>query len=184
MYMAAGVFLLVVDTDLHGQGAQDRNRSRRPGLAEHRKGGFSRDEHEMYDLIVSRRTVRQFQPESRPAPGPGTYRRGRAAGAFGGQPAAARVHPGRTRTPFAAEVFPCLKWAAYIAPAGNPAPGRSRPPTSIVLVNTAVREKGYEYDVGAAMENMILAGLTEGVASCWLLSVDRDRLREILDGAR
>jgi len=38
----------------------------------------------------------------------------------------------------------------------------------------------FEYDVGAAMENMILAALAEGVGSCWLLSIDRDKLRAVL----
>jgi nitroreductase len=30
------------------------------------------------------------------------------------------------------------------------------------------------------MENMILAALSEGVGSCWFLSIDRDKLRAIL----
>ena len=45
----------------------------------------------------------------------------------------------------------------------------------------------FEYDVGAAMENMILAALGEGVGSCWLLSIDRDKLKGVLgvpDGYR
>jgi len=49
-------------------------------------------------------------------------------------------------------------------------------------VNTKVREKMFEYDVGAAMENMILAALAEGVGSCWLLSIDREKLRAALSG--
>ena len=63
-----------------------------------------------------------------------------------------------------AEIFPCLKWAAYV----------------VTLVNTKVREMMFEYAVGAAMENMILAALTEGVGSCWFLSIDRDGLRAAL----
>ena len=57
----------------------------------------------------------------------------------------------------------------------------------VALANTAIREKMFEYDVGAAMENMILAALEEGVGSCWLLSIDRDKLRSVLgvpDGYR
>ena len=78
------------------------------------------------------------------------------------------------------EVFPCLKWAAYIAPAGDPKAGEEPAAYVVTLVNSKLREKMYEYDVGAAMENMILAALAEGVGSCWLLSIDRDRLRVIL----
>jgi nitroreductase len=132
----------------------------------------------MYDIIVSRRTVRQFRQESVPRL---VLERIVEAGRLA--PSAANLQPLEfilaDEDAVRREVFPCLKWAAYIAPAGNPASGREPTAYVIVLVNTEVREKGFEYDVGAAMENMILAGLTEGVASCWLLSVDRDRLREI-----
>jgi nitroreductase len=78
-------------------------------------------------------------------------------------------------------VFPCLRWAAYISPRGDPPPGREPMAYIVTLVNLAVRDKGYEYDVGAAMENMILAAQEEGLGSCWLLSVDRERLIEILN---
>jgi nitroreductase len=44
-----------------------------------------------------------------------------------------------------------------------------------------VREKGFEYDVGAAMENMILAAKDAGLGSCWLLSVEREKLAQILN---
>jgi nitroreductase len=43
-----------------------------------------------------------------------------------------------------------------------------------------VRDKGYEWDVGAAVENMILTAWEEGIGSCWLLSVERDKVREML----
>jgi nitroreductase len=48
------------------------------------------------------------------------------------------------------------------------------------LVNLSVREKGYENDVGAAVENMILAAWEAGVGSCWLISVERPKLAVIL----
>jgi nitroreductase len=79
-----------------------------------------------------------------------------------------------------AEIFACLKWAAYIAPAGDPSPGEEPAAYVVTLANTKVREKMFEYDVGAAMENMILAALEEGVGSCWMLSIERDKLRAIL----
>jgi nitroreductase len=79
-----------------------------------------------------------------------------------------------------ADVFPCLKWAAYIAPEGDPKPGHEPAAYVVTLVNTRIREKMFEYDVGAAMENMILAALGEGLGSCWLLSIDRDKLKAVL----
>lgn len=132
-----------------------------------------------YDLIVDRRTVRQFKPD--PVPRALLERLGNAARLA---PSAANLQPLEfilvDEPSVRAEVFPCLKWAAYIAPAGNPASGHEPAAYVVVLVNTAVREKMFEYDVGAAHENMILAAAGEGVASCWLLSIDRDRLRTIL----
>jgi len=132
------------------------------------------------DLILSRRTVRQFKPfpiersllEK-------TVDAGRLA------PSAANLQPlefvivdeGSVRQ----AVFPCLRWAAYISPRGNPLPGQEPMAYIIILVNLSVREKGFEYDVGAAMENMILAAREEGLGSCWLISIDREKLTAILN---
>ena len=132
-----------------------------------------------YDLIAERRTIRRFKP--------GPVARdllerlvnvGRLA------PSAANMQPLEfvvvDEPAMKAEVFPCLKWAAYITPAGDPRPGEEPAAYVVTLVNTKVREKMFEYDVGAAMENMIVAALAEGVGACWFLSVDRDRVRAAL----
>ena len=124
------------------------------------------------DLVIGRRTVRRFKPDALPK---GLLGHLVDAGRLG--LAGCQV---RRDVDFSAELFVCLKWAAYINPAGNPAPGQEPAAYIIVLVNTAVREKMFEYDVGAAMENMIIAALGEGIGACWLLSIDRDRIREIL----
>jgi nitroreductase len=137
------------------------------------------DGKDLYELIVSRRTVRRFKP--RPVPREALERiveAGRLA------PSAANMQPLAFVVAESEEargsVFPCLKWAAYIAPEGDPKPGQEPMAYIVTLVDTRVREKMFEYDVGAAMENMILAAAAEGLGSCWLLSVDRDRVREIL----
>jgi nitroreductase len=134
---------------------------------------------EVYELIIERRTIRQFRPDPVPAE---TLERVVNAGRLA--PSAANLQPLEFIVVDAPEVrkkvFPCLKWAAYIAPEGDPKPGHEPAAYVVVLVNTRVREELFEYDVGAAVENMILAALAEEVGSCWLLSVDRDRLREAL----
>lgn len=133
----------------------------------------------MYETIVDRRTVRRFKPD----PVPGDLL-GRLVDVARLAPSAANLQPLEFIVVDAAgprgEVFPCLKWAAYIAPAGDPGPGEEPAAYIVTLANSKIREKMFEYDVGAAMENMILAALAEGVGSCWLLSVDRDKLRTIL----
>jgi nitroreductase len=137
------------------------------------------DDKSFFEVIADRRTIRRFKPE--PVPRELLERlvdAGRLA------PSAANLQPLQfvvvDEAKPKAEVFPCLKWAAYIAPAGDPKPGEEPAAYIVTLADTRIREKMFEYDVGAAMENMILAALAEGVGSCWLLSIDRDKLRAIL----
>jgi nitroreductase len=133
----------------------------------------------VYDLAVERRTIRRFKPE--PVPRELLERLVNAARLA---PSAANVQPlefivvdgARVKS----EVFPALKWAAYIAPAGDPKPGEEPAAYVVTLVNAELREKMFEYDVGAAMQSMILTAFAEGVGACWLLSIDRDKLRAAL----
>jgi len=78
------------------------------------------------------------------------------------------------------KLFPCLKWAAYIAPEGNPKPGCEPTAYVIILVNADVRKSGFERDVGAAVENMILTAWEERIGSCWIASADTNRIQKIL----
>ena len=133
----------------------------------------------VYEKIISRRTVRQFT--ARPVSEDileNLVNAGRLA------PSGANLQPLEfivvDDEMIRKEVFPCLKWAAYIAPEGNPRPGQEPMAYVIILVNEGIRPQGFEWDVGAAMENMILTAWEEGIGSCWLLSIDRDRLRQIL----
>jgi nitroreductase len=132
------------------------------------------------DIILSRRTVRRFKPL---AVERSLLERLVNAGRLA--PSAGNLQPlefiAVEDEEVSREIFPCLRWAAYITPRGNPQPGQEPMAYIVPLVNLAVREKGFEYDVGAAMENMILAAREEGLGSCWLLSVDREKLAEILN---
>jgi nitroreductase len=137
------------------------------------------DDKDLYELIAGRRTIRRFKPE--PVAREMLERLvdvGRLA------PSAANMQPLEfvvvDDAQLKAEVFPLLKWAAYIAPEGNPKPGEEPAAYIVTLANAKVREKMFEYDIGAAMENMIIAALAEGIGSCWLLSIDRDRMRPLL----
>lgn len=133
----------------------------------------------VYEAILSRRTIRQFKavPISRPI-------LEKIVNAARLAPSAANLQPLEyvvvDEEDTCQKIFPCLKWAAYISPQGNPKPGQEPVAYVVTLVNTMIREKGYEYDVGAAMENMILAAWGEGIGSCWIISIERDKVREIL----
>ena len=133
----------------------------------------------LYDLIVTRRSIRQF--ESRPISRDilrDVVNAGRLA------PSAANRQPlefivvdedGKKT-----QLFPCLKWAGYIAPEGNPKPGQEPQAYVVVLVNTTIREKGFEWDSGAAIENIILAAWEKGIGSCWIVSMDKECVKALL----
>ncbi len=130
-------------------------------------------------MILSRRSIRQFKPEP-----VSTEILERLVNAARLAPSAANLQPLEfiivAEPEFREKLFPCLKWAGYIAPEGNPKPGHEPVAYIVVLVNLKVRDKGYEWDVGAAVENMILTAWVEGIGSCWLLSFERDKIQEML----
>ncbi len=131
-------------------------------------------------LIKSRRTIRQFQQKEIP-----TNILLELADLGRLAPSASNLQPLEfllvNDQTVRQKVFAGLRWAAYINPAGNPKPGQEPTAYVIILVNTEIRKEGYQYDVGAAVENIILGALTQGLGSCWLISIDRDRLRNVLE---
>ncbi|MBI5524192.1 MAG: nitroreductase family protein [Desulfarculus sp.] len=80
------------------------------------------------------------------------------------------------------EVFDCLKWAAYTHPVGTPGPGQR--PTAYLVVCVRPEYKaltGAAYDLGAALMSAMLLAVAEGLASCWLKSINAPRLAELLN---
>ncbi|MBN2029900.1 nitroreductase family protein [bacterium] len=77
-------------------------------------------------------------------------------------------------------IFPCLRWAAYIEPDGNPPKGERPVAYIVALINVQLRKKGGEEDVAAAIENIILTACEEGIGSCWLHSIDRKQIKNLL----
>jgi len=125
----------------------------------------------LYDLIISRRSIRQFSP--RPV-GRAVLEKIVDAGRLA--PSASNLQPlefifvddeAKRR-----EVFACVRWAGYITPAGNPLPGQEPKAYIIPVVKLGVRRTGFDLDLGAAVENMILAAWGEGIGSCWIGALD------------
>lgn len=133
----------------------------------------------LYDLITSRRSIRQFKSE--PIPKDILKKLVNAARLA---PSAANLQPLEfivvDDEAIRKEIFSCLRWAAYIAPEGNPKPGQEPVAYVVVLVNRNIRDRGFERDAGAAIENLILAAWEKGIGSCWVISIDRSRVHEIL----
>lgn len=133
----------------------------------------------LYELMLSRRSIRQFKPDliSRDILEE-LVNSARLA------PSGANLQPlefvvvddeGLRR-----KLFPCLRWAAYIAPEGNPKPGCEPTAYVVILVNADVRKSGFERDVGAAVENMILTAWEERIGSCWIANADTNRIQKML----
>ena len=78
------------------------------------------------------------------------------------------------------QVFSTLHWAAYIKPLGAPPEGKRPQAYIVILKHTDTAVASSVYDIGAAMENIILVALENGIGSCPFASIDRDRLREVL----
>lgn len=131
-------------------------------------------------MILSRRTIRQFKQD----PIPIEYLE-KCIEAARFAPSASNLQPLEFFLIIDAEkvkeVFPMLKWAAYISPKGNPQEGRKPTAYLALLVNKSIRETGAEYDVGAAVENFILSAWSFGIGSCWMVSVDRIRFRDVFN---
>ena len=134
----------------------------------------------IYELIVNRRTIRRFKqkPISQELLTK-LVNAGRLA------PSAANFQPLEfivvNDPALVRKAFATVKWAAYIAPAGDPPEGARPVAYLIILINTEMKPKQGEVDASAAIENMILAALEEGVGSCWMGAIDRDQLRQIFE---
>ena len=134
---------------------------------------------EIYNLILKRRTIRRF--EETPIPRSVLEKLVNAARLA---PSAANLQPCEyivvEEKSLLEKVFETLRWAGYIAPQGDPPPGE-RPVAYIVVIINEEKKSGYApQDAAAAIENMILLALAEGIGSCWIGSIERERLSAIL----
>ena len=78
-----------------------------------------------------------------------------------------------------AAIFPLLRWAGYIQPHGNPKANRHPVAYLMILVNRQLSKQWSAYDIGAAVENCMLAAWSKGIGSCWLASIEREAIRKI-----
>jgi nitroreductase len=131
------------------------------------------------EMIFARRTIRRFRPE--PISPEALDRLVDAArlapSAANRQPCEFVVVDDPARV---AEVFPLVKWAGYIAPAGNPRKGERPAAYVVILINRRKTPDHGHHDAAAAAMNIIYAALAQGIGSCWMGAIDRAALRELL----
>ncbi|MBM3701659.1 MAG: nitroreductase [Actinobacteria bacterium] len=134
----------------------------------------------IYNAIISRRTIRKFQQKPIKL---SILKRIVNAGRLA--PSAGNLQPLEyfiaVNDSLREKIFPNLRWAAYIAPEGNPKNNERPMAYIIILVNKEISFGSFfKYDVGASAENITLASLEEGIGCCWIGSFNRKKIENIL----
>jgi nitroreductase len=78
-------------------------------------------------------------------------------------------------------IFNYVRWAGYIAPAGNPAEDERPVAYIVILLDTEVKKDYYELDIGAAAQNIFLTALEKDIGSCWMGAIDKVKIHKLLD---
>jgi len=134
---------------------------------------------DVYEAILSRRSIRRFQQKPILLELLKRFVNGARLA-----PSAANLQPLEffivNDKILCGKVFKTLGWAAYIKPTWIPSE-KERPAAYIIMLINDPKNKYYLRDVSLASENIVLAAEEEGIGSCILCKVDRDKLREYLN---
>ena len=79
------------------------------------------------------------------------------------------------------KLFELTKWAGYLAPHYNPKEDERPTAYIVMLTDSNIRESGCDMDVGAAAQSIILSAYNDGVGTCWIASVDREKTSRLLN---
>lgn len=132
------------------------------------------------EMIKSRRTIRKFRQTPLTAQQLKDY-----IDAARVAPSAANLQPLKyiavQSREMAENMFPLVKWAGYLAPHYDPKPDERPVAYVVVCADSRISRKSSEMDVGAAVENLLLAAWEDGVGGCWMGSVERAGVRQLLN---
>lgn len=133
----------------------------------------------VYEAILSRRSIRRFQEKTIPIKLLKKF-----VNAARLAPSAANLQPLEyfivTEKKLCSKVFETIGWAAYIKPKWTPSE-EERPTAYIVNLIKDPNNKWSLRDVSLASENIVLAAEEEGIGSCIICKIDKDKLQEILN---
>lgn len=135
---------------------------------------------DIYNKIISRRTIRKFKQVEIPVD---ILKKLVNAGRLA--PSAGNMQPLEyfiaTDNDLKVKIFSTLSWAIYIRPEGNPQKGEEPAAYIIIIINNKIANTAYfKYDVGASVENMTISALEEGIGCCWIASFNKNKLSGIL----
>jgi nitroreductase len=133
----------------------------------------------LYDVIISRRTIRRFNQKPLDL---NVLKKCINAGRLA--PSAANLQPLEyflvTEKKLCADVFEALRWAGYIQPKWTPNE-EERPVAYIVVLVNDTKNQFFQRDVGFATENIVLTAEAEGLGSCILCNIDKEKIQHILN---
>jgi nitroreductase len=133
---------------------------------------------DVYDAIFSRRSIRRFQQKPIPIKILKKF-----VDAARVAPSAANLQPLEyfivNKPDLCSKVFETLGWAAYIKPKWIPSENES--PVAYIVVLVKNSNPYVLRDSGLASENIVLAAESEGIGSCILCNVNREKLQKNLD---
>ncbi len=132
-----------------------------------------------YELIKNRRTVRKFSQRA-----VSSELLKMCIDAARVAPSAMNLQPLKyisvTKREEVAKIFPLVKWAGYLKGAYTPAENELPTAFVAVCVDNSITELPSEFDIGAAVQSLVLTALEEGVASCIMGAIDRPKIKEVL----
>ena len=132
----------------------------------------------VYDLIMTRRTIRKFtqKPIERDLMVKLIDAARMAPTAANAQPLSFGII---TEKGLCDQIFPLLGWARYLN--GTYTPTESERPTAYIAVFIDGEKSNFtETAAGSAVENLLLMAHSQGLGSCWLGAVDRVKVLELL----
>jgi nitroreductase len=78
------------------------------------------------------------------------------------------------------KIFSCLAWAGYLQDWHGPAEGE-KPSAYIIMLGDKDISTNYYCDHGIAAQNILLGAVENGLGGCIIASVNRDKLRELIN---
>ena len=80
------------------------------------------------------------------------------------------------------KLFKLIKFAGSLPEdQRTPEPGREPTAYIIVLVNTEIKPSFFDFDVGAAVENILLGAVKYGIGSCWMANIKARKIKSLLE---
>lgn len=78
------------------------------------------------------------------------------------------------------KVFETLAWAGHVRPKRDPQPNQRPVAYIVVIVDTEIKKEAH-VDAAAAIQNILIAAWSKEIGSCWLGSIDRMKLLQVLN---